>query len=452
MTHTLSIRSIGYAIASVAFLAGAGAATAQAPQTLLQAITTTQATQFDYDALFQQMYQRPADLDVSFKFAEQAVARGDYEAAIGALERMLFFNPNLPRVKLELGVLYLKLGSYELARSYFLDAIKGPVPDEIRGQVNAYLAQIDRRMSAWDYSAFVQTGLRYQTNANVGPNDLLVRALGQDAILDSAFGKRPDWNAFQTAAASVGYKLNTRGDVMEASILALGTQQFRLSQFNLGLIEVVAGPRIAIGQNASVKFYGIGDMVWLGDANYFNAAGGGVSARSTIGDLGFIEGFVEGRHRAFFNSVNFPTAADQTGDFLSSGVVTDVRLTSHLRGTTRIGFDQNQAIFAYNSYKRYSIDFAFPYDFVLPIFGRPHQFVIAPTLGFSWANYAAPNAIIDPTTLRNDSEQRYGAIFDAQIYDNVGLRTQIQYSKIESSLPNYRTSNFAVGLGPTVRF
>lgn len=423
-----------------------------AQQTLLQAVTATQATQPDYDALFNQMYQSPANLDVSFKFAEQAVARADYEAAIGALERMLFFNPNLPRVKLELGVLYLKLGSYELARSYFLDALKGPVPDEIRGQVNAYLAQIDRRMLAYDYSVFAQAGLRHQTNANIGPNDLLVRALGQDAILDGAFGKRPDWNSFQTVAASVGYKLNTRGDVMEASLLALGSQQFKLSQFNLGLVELVAGPRIAIGQNASFKFYGIGDMVWLGDSNYFNAAGGGISARGNIGEFGFIEGFVEGRHRSFFNSVNFPTAAEQTGDFLSSGVVTDLRLTSNWRSTTRVGFDQNQAIFDYNSYKRYSIDVAFPYDFVLPIFGKPHQFVIAPTLGFSWANYAAPNAIIDPTTLRNDSEQRYGAIFDAQIYDNVGLRTQIQYSKIESSLPNYRTSNFAVGFGPTVRF
>ena len=70
------------------------------------------------------MYKSPSNLDVSFKFAEQAVARGDYEAAIGALERMLFFNPNLPRVKLELGVLYFKLDSFELARGYLQDAVK----------------------------------------------------------------------------------------------------------------------------------------------------------------------------------------------------------------------------------------------------------------------------------------------------------------------------------------
>ena len=92
-----------------------------------------------YEVLFKQMFQNPSNLEISFKFAEQASARGDYEAAIGALERMLFFNPNLPRVKLELGVLYFKLGSWDLARGYFQDAIKGnDVPNDIRAQVNPH--------------------------------------------------------------------------------------------------------------------------------------------------------------------------------------------------------------------------------------------------------------------------------------------------------------------------
>jgi hypothetical protein len=78
--------------------------------------------------------------------------------------------------------------------------------------------------------------------------------------------------------------------------------------------------------------------------------------------------------------------------------------------------------------------------------------VIAPTIGFSWANYDAPNAIIDPVTVRNDREQRYGAIFDAQVYKNVGVRTQVQYIKIDSSLPNYTTDNLSVSIGPTARF
>jgi hypothetical protein len=61
----------------------------------------------EYDAAFQAMLRHPADLDVLFRFATIASRTGDLEGAISALERML--NPDLPRVRLELGVLYYRL-------------------------------------------------------------------------------------------------------------------------------------------------------------------------------------------------------------------------------------------------------------------------------------------------------------------------------------------------------
>ena len=54
-----------------------------AAQSTTSPISAASVVQQDYDALFQQMYKNPSDLKASFKFAEQAVKRGDYEAAIG---------------------------------------------------------------------------------------------------------------------------------------------------------------------------------------------------------------------------------------------------------------------------------------------------------------------------------------------------------------------------------
>ena len=76
--------------------------------------------------MFKHLLAKPNDLDAAFRFSEIETKLGDYEAAIGALERMLFYNPNLPRVKLELGLLYFKLHSYEMAKSYFNAAIASP--------------------------------------------------------------------------------------------------------------------------------------------------------------------------------------------------------------------------------------------------------------------------------------------------------------------------------------
>ena len=87
-----------------------------------------------YDEAFQEMLRQPADLDVLFRFAAVASQTGDLEGAISALERMLLINPNLPRVRLELGVLYYRLGSYEVARTYLEGALKSPTMPRRRAQ------------------------------------------------------------------------------------------------------------------------------------------------------------------------------------------------------------------------------------------------------------------------------------------------------------------------------
>ena len=39
---------------------------------------------------------------------------------------MLLVDPNLPRVRLELGALYFRLGSFEIARTYLESALAAP--------------------------------------------------------------------------------------------------------------------------------------------------------------------------------------------------------------------------------------------------------------------------------------------------------------------------------------
>ena len=94
-------------------------------------------------ALLARMLQNPGDLDTAFEYAELSSQVGDYEAAISTLERMLIFAPNTPRLQLELGILYYRLGSYDVARSYFAQVVSNPsVPPEIAAKVRLYLQQL----------------------------------------------------------------------------------------------------------------------------------------------------------------------------------------------------------------------------------------------------------------------------------------------------------------------
>lgn len=56
--------------------------------------------------MLQRMIANPSDLDLAFQYAQASCDAGDYEGAISALERMLIYAPNTPRIQFELGVLY----------------------------------------------------------------------------------------------------------------------------------------------------------------------------------------------------------------------------------------------------------------------------------------------------------------------------------------------------------
>ena len=233
------------------------------------------------DLLFKRLLLKPDDLDAGFRYAELETELGDYEAAIGALERMLYYNPNLPRVKLQLGVLYFHLRSYEMARNYFDAVLNAPdMPSDIRTEVQTYVAAVDKAVAINQLSIYGQFGLAYQTNANAGPNSPNVLALGQNALLSPQFQKTPDWNAFGLVTVHDFYDFNDqRGDGWESDLIAYYSQQFKVTRLDLGLVELRTGPRIGIGDygGLTVHPYAIGNVLTLGGANYLNTAGAGVS-------------------------------------------------------------------------------------------------------------------------------------------------------------------------------
>ena len=105
----------------------------------------SEAVQQKYDKAFAESLEKPADPDTLVKFAEAAVEFGDIEGAISALERLLLIDSNQPEVKLELGVLYYRLGSAEVARAYLeeVSASKESSDDE-KERANTFLKELKK--------------------------------------------------------------------------------------------------------------------------------------------------------------------------------------------------------------------------------------------------------------------------------------------------------------------
>jgi hypothetical protein len=409
------------------------------------------------DILFKRLLVRPDDLQASFQFAEIETRLGDYEAAIGALERMLFYNQNLPRVRLELGLLYFRLGSYAMARSYFEAAISGPdVPREVRDRVGPFLGEIDRRLSINQLAFFAQTGLRHQTNADAGPDSQIINVFGIDAAISSKFRRRPDWNAFGSVALHHVYDFgDQRGDVWETDFAAYYARQFQVDFLNLGIAEVATGPRFGIGEATGLSFhpYVLGDDVTLGDRQYFATAGAGASFRYNTSFGVTLEPGAEFRARSFSNSSLYPTASFQDGDQVIAALgASGTLFTPNFGWQGRLSFTHDTASYHPFAYDQFGIELALPYQFVVALGTTSHTWTVAPFGSFFDVNYAAVDPFINPNVKRHDHLYRAGVTLDTKLYKDFGFALTVEYDQTTSTVVNYRTTDFIISGGPTVRF
>ncbi len=414
------------------------------------------------EALFQRMLSKPNDLDAAFRYASLQAALGDQEAAIGALERMLFYNANLPRVRLELGVLYFKLGSYEMARANFEAALAGTdTPEDVREKVTGFLREIDRRVADNQLVFFGSAGLRYQSNATIGPDSAVVRALGNDAVLSNQYLRRPDTNAFVSAGLRHVYDFqNQRGDTWETNAAFLDTQQFRVRRLNLGVGQADTGPRIVIGDYGSgfsIRPYAIGAGVLLGDRPYLGSPGAGLSARFLSLNGFLIEPAFEVSSRRFFNSGPYPNATQQNGAqytaYVNIGAPVPFVPFGAWRATVRPFFARAITRYQAYAYDQTGVDVVLSTDFAPPIrtwSERPWNF--AAFGGVSYTRYRIPDTIVDPVTYRRDTNWRVGAALDMPIYQWLGLAAQVAYTRTASTVPNFKNRNFSVSLAPSFRF
>ncbi len=88
-------------------------------------------TDLEREKIFASLIDDPTNLDLLFKYANLSILLGDLEAAISVFEQMLIYEPDLPRIRLELGVLYFRLNAYPSAKLYLNSVKKYDAPDEV---------------------------------------------------------------------------------------------------------------------------------------------------------------------------------------------------------------------------------------------------------------------------------------------------------------------------------
>lgn len=421
------------------------------------------------EALFERMLRDPGNLDTAFAYADVSAKLGDNEAAVSALERMLLFNPNLPRVQLELAALYFRMGSYEIARTYFERAAAANPPPEVKARIDTYLAEIKRLSAPQRFSGFVFFGGQYQSDANVAPGSPLIHSPVGDVLLNSQFVKRNDLNVFGTGAALYSYDLGTQDrDTVEIGGTGFANHYGKVTRLDLQLVELTAGPRLNFSQplswvgTASLKPYLIANNVNLGGNQYFDTLGAGGELTARLWEDFHFKSVFEFRQKNFSNARDRPLSRGLNGSdklfsiFLSRAITavpaSELSLEfDFLDQDTRLGFFTNKSYVGAAAYR-------IRYDDPTGYFHFPWETTLFLSRG--WANYAAPdpccntnrNLAVFSTSERFDRRWRFGITQSFQVAENVAIVVQLQRDIVSSNLPLFAYTSNSVLLGPQIRF
>jgi tetratricopeptide (TPR) repeat protein len=431
---------------------------------LAAALTAPPAMAFDesqrgaYDAAFDAMQADPGNSNKALAYAQAAIKYGDLEGAVGALERLLIIDPNLPRVRLELGVLYYKLQSYALAHTYLDKVLEArDLPPDVSDQAKKYLSDIDAQSSPFRISAVVQTGLRWQSDANAAPS---LDELGIGQPIGSLGGKTSDWNLFGTLSVNAVYDFQRPdGLALESNLNVYGQKQFkeRLSALDLWIAQFDTGPRINLhlgDMGLTVRPYALFDYLMLQQSEYFHSGGGGVSASLQISPDWSANGSFEIKQRNYHSDdIKFSLADDRTGAVYT------------VSGDLRYALSQSQLLALAASVERtdaknpgqatlvYAFGPAYVARFAVP--GISVNLPVTTTVSVQrlWRQYDQPYTS-SPFIFDTEADRQWllSASANFQVTDRIGAQLQLQQYWVDSNIPTSKYDNTAISTSVSYAF
>jgi hypothetical protein len=400
----------------------------------------------------------PSDYAATFAYVREAEAARDYEPAIVALERLLFFNPGLVRAKVELGVLYFRLKSYAMAARYFEEArASGGLDADMTQRVDAYLPMARKELQADRFYGLLETGVRFNSNPATLPSQSLLASSGLVVPGGAKYVGQGDTAAFVLGDLRYVHDFqNERGDVFEARIQGYATAQFRFPEFNVGLLDIVVGPRLALAPEAlpgvTIHPYGALTATSLNGSLYSSTGGGGVSLGVPLSPWFSLEPGIEWRSI----SVRDPNAPTSSA-VLNAGSLTTGSIAAHWAALDRVTIDarafiaSNPASNAVLSSSQNGVEASIRFD-VDPLVAGPLLWSVTPFARYASVSFDRINPALSAVAARREAQWRAGAQLDMPINGWLGLTTVAQYMQNDSNFAQFRSSAWSVALGATVRY
>jgi len=225
------------------------------------------AAQQQKEEVFKQLFKDPTNLSLLFKYANLSILVGDLEGAIGVFEQMLIYDSELPRIRLELGVLYFRLGAYALANNYLKSVKEFNPPPEVEARVDQFLEAIVSAEEPFKWRQNLSLGWKHTTNGNSGINADFIEIGDFLLDVDPESKREGDQSTLYNYSLSIDQDLNhPRGDNIQY-FFSYGADRFNTyTQFDIQSNVLSARRNFNLDENY-FSFFNLEDPVFSPNIN-----------------------------------------------------------------------------------------------------------------------------------------------------------------------------------------
>lgn len=401
-------------------------------------------------ALEAEMQAHPEQPEYYFAYAQTAAALGDLGKAARAYEHMLRLNPQLDRVKLELGVVYMKQQKFEDAEGLLKEVLKKDLPDRVRANVEAVLAQVRQADKENFFTGSLSWGVLYDSNGNAASDSDRVTVF--DTSLPLAANDRKTSDRQMSVSAGLSHRYQRRDALAEGVLFGWGSglnlyqsEQEHLDNVDVKVVGVRSGPTLTLADlGLTLGVTADYTHVILDNHSYLRQPSLEVSATYILTDSVRLSAAAAREYREFMNSPIVSTYKDRSGPAGQGklGVtwsatqrdIFDLGLTARHEDTKRTYYDNDQQ----------RVDVGYTRLWEHDVFTRGQA-------GFRNAVYDGADPFISSRT-RHDLEYSFGFTLGKQFAKNITWTGGYQYRKMDSNLQNYDYDNHRLTTSVNLRF
>lgn len=403
------------------------------------------------DGLRREAAADPRNLDAWYAYANAAASAGKWREAAAALEHMLDLAPSLPRVKLDLGMVYLQTAQPGKARALFAEVMAMNPPEEVKRNIREALDLADRNLKPHSWSGSASTGYNFDTNANASSSSGTVKFLDFILPLPPTAMAQKDGQIFGAASVNHSYRFDTdenerlRNWRWNMVVLGYGTEQIKLDNLNLYLMSVKTGPSVdlpdwnlRLGANAGLQY------VMLDGYEYLTQPTAEVYGSYTATPRLQFNWVLSAEDRNFENAPAVTVFSDRSGHALQARAGFSYALTpSDLVSFSLFLREESTRQEYYDNLQRGVIA---GYTRLLP-----DDWFLTANASYRMSDYDAADFFVS-STVREDHERIIGAGVGKQLTKTVSWFAGYTYTDVNSNIPNYAYENRRVSTSININF